>query len=90
MTEKERTKKGTLRMLCSLGSYGFALLQPSIGAKLHISDDYIAFAIMVWILAGAVSACLYGSLPEPDVSDEVLDELQEMINARKDNWKLGA
>lgn len=49
MTQKERTRKGILWMLCSLGSYGFALLQPSIGAKLHISDDYIAFAIMVWI-----------------------------------------
>ena len=40
MTQKERTRKGILWMLCSLGSYGFALLQPSIGAKLHISDEY--------------------------------------------------
>ena len=70
-------------MSCSFGSYVFALLQPAIGDWFHISDDFISIGILIWILAGAISACMYGNLPEPDVSDELLNELQKIINAMK-------
>lgn len=87
MTEKERIKKGALWMSCSLGSYAFAFLQPTIGAWLHVSENYIAFAILIWVIAGAASACKYGSLPEADVSEEVIEELQKMIDERKNREK---
>lgn len=83
MTEKERTKNGVLWMSCSLGSYAFAFLQPAIGAWFNISDDYISIAILIWVIAGAVSACKYGSLPAADISEEVIEELQKMIEDRK-------
>lgn len=85
MTQKERTRRAIPLMLGSLGAYGFAFLQPVIGAKLGISENCIAMAVLIWILAGAASACAYGTLPEAEISPENLRELQEMIDQRKCN-----
>lgn len=83
MDGKERDRKAICLLSASFSAYILAYLYLLLCCAMKAPEDVGAWGFVLFTLVGALCAYAYGRLPEPEISQECLEELEKMIENMK-------